>query len=68
MPFERWRLVLPLRLRSLFLGRRLDRELDDELSFHVDRLTERNAALGMTPAEARRVALAAMDGLQRRKE
>ncbi|HEV3058091.1 MAG TPA: ABC transporter permease [Vicinamibacterales bacterium] len=68
MRFERWRLVLPLRLRSLFLGRRLDRELDDELGFHVERLTDRNIDSGMTPTEARRAALAAMDGLQARKE
>ena len=68
MWFERRIRVLRLRLRSVFLRRELDQELDDELAYHVERLTERYVANGASPAEARRAALAAMDGLQQRKE
>lgn len=44
-------------LSALFRKRRLDTELDEELSFHVDSQIEENVATGMTPEEARRVAL-----------
>jgi putative ABC transport system permease protein len=47
---------LRLRLRSLFLRRRVDRELESELRFHVEQLTEENIAGGMAPDEARRMA------------
>jgi hypothetical protein len=45
-----------LRLRSLFFRRHLDRELETELRFHVDPLTEENVANGMARDEARRMA------------
>jgi putative ABC transport system permease protein len=45
-----------LRLRSLFFRRRLDRELETELRFHLDQLTEENIAGGMAADEARRMA------------
>ena len=47
---------LRLRLRSLFFRRHVDRELETELRFHLDQLTEENIAGGMTPDEARRIA------------
>src|SRR5688572_1052590 len=44
------------RLAALARGRRLDRELDDEIRAHLE-LAERDAgARGLTPAEARREA------------
>lgn len=68
MRLERLIHVLRLRARSLFFGRRADQELDDELAYHLDRLTEQYIAGGLTPTDARRAAFAAMDGLQQRKE
>lgn len=47
---------LRLRLRSLFRRRRVDRELESELRFHLDQLTDENIAGGMSPDEARRMA------------
>lgn len=45
------------RLRSVFRRRRLDRELSDELRFHVEMRTRENLAAGMSPEEARYAAL-----------
>ena len=42
-----------LRLRALFAPGRVERELDEELSFHVERETQKLIDEGMTPAEAR---------------
>ena len=47
---------LYLRLRSLFFRRRVDRELESELQFHLDRLTDENMATGMSPGDAFRMA------------
>ena len=47
-----------LRARALFAPRRVERELDDELSFHIERETQKLIAEGMTAAEARAAALA----------
>ncbi len=41
------------RLRNLFSGGRLSRDLDEELSFHLEARSQRNIASGMTPQEAR---------------
>ncbi len=40
----------------MFAPRRTERELDDELAFHIDRETEKLVADGMTTAEARAMA------------
>ena len=56
------------RLRALFRGRVLDRELDEELGFHLEHLIAEHAARGLTPEAARREALVAMGGIERRKE
>ena len=51
------------RLAAGFIGRgRQNCELDDELDFHIAKATERNVRRGMSPDEARRVALAALGG------
>ena len=68
MRFDRWRHIIPLRLRSIFSSGAADRELDDELRFHVELLTEANIAKGMTAAAARTAALRAMGGVEQRKE
>jgi predicted permease len=68
MGLERWRYVLPLRLRSLFRGPAVDRDLDEELQYHLERQIELNIEQGMTPKEARYAALRALDGLEQHKE
>ena len=63
-----WLSVVRLRLRSLFLGRQLDGELDDELQFHVDRQIEEHVARGMPADRARTLALRSIGGVEQRKE
>jgi len=55
--------------KSLFSKRFSDKQLDAELRFHIDEVTEANIAAGMTPEEARRRALIEFGGpLQMREE
>jgi predicted permease len=56
------------RIRALFTGTSLDRELDDELESHVTMLTDENIRRGMSPAEARRDALVRMGARESMKE
>lgn len=65
---ERWMQVLPLRLKSLFRRNRAEAELDEELRYHLEEKTAALVALGMSPEEARRAAVRAMDGIEKRKE
>jgi predicted permease len=48
-----WAKQFLARIRSLFHRDRLDRDLDDELTFHLAQRTEKNRAAGMEAAEAR---------------
>src|ERR671910_642464 len=68
MGIPRWCYQASMRLRALFRGATLDRELDEELYFHVDRLVETNLARGLSPDAARREALLAVGGIEQRKE
>src|SRR5258708_384325 len=61
----RWRYQLPLRLRSLLQGERVDRELRDELRFHLERQIDENLAAGMSPEEARLAARRTLAGIGR---
>ena len=45
---------LLLRLRALAAPRRAERELDEELAFHIARETAKHVANGVNPAEALR--------------
>ncbi|MEO8451238.1 MAG: ABC transporter permease [Gemmatimonadota bacterium] len=56
------------RLRALFQRGALERELSDELHFHVEREAEKNVRLGMTPEEAMRRARVSFGGVERFKE
>ena len=47
-----------LRVRALATPRRVERELDEELAFHIERETQKHLADGMSPADARARALA----------
>jgi putative ABC transport system permease protein len=55
-------------LRGLVRHGTTDRELDDEIRFHIERETEKNVRLGMAPEQARRRALADFGGVRRVKE
>jgi putative ABC transport system permease protein len=56
-----------IRLRRLVL-RREEPELDEELAFHLDQLTDENIAAGMSPNEARRQARIAFGGVERSRQ
>jgi macrolide transport system ATP-binding/permease protein len=68
MRIEHWWFTARLRLRSILLGSRLERELDEELQFHLEHKIEEGIANGLSPKEARYAAMRAMDGLEQRKE
>jgi predicted permease len=68
MRLERWIYTLPLRLRSLFRRNRVERELDEELQYHLNQQIQHNIAAGMTPDEARYAALRAFGGVEQHKE
>src|SRR5688572_29313163 len=57
-----------LKLRTLFRGEQVDRELDEEIRYHVERKTELLIAQGMPPADARYAALRAFGGVELRKD
>ena len=65
---DRWRRIIPLRLRSLFRRRDVESELDEELQYHIEAQTAENIRRGMTPAAARAAALKALGDLELRKE
>src|ERR1700694_3454627 len=64
----RWYTKLALRLRSLFLRQRADRELSDELQFHLQAQIDEYIAQGMEAKEARYAALRTMGGLEQIRE
>jgi predicted permease len=59
---------LKLGLRALFQRDALERELDDELGFHLEKEIEQNVALGMSAEEARLAAVRSFGGVERVKE
>ncbi len=54
--------------KSLFGKGALDAQLDKELRFHIEKLTNDNIAAGMTPEEARRQAVLEFGGREQVKE
>ena len=64
----RWTDKLPLRFQSLFRKNRVERELSDELRFHLEKLVEERVAKGMAPEEARYAALRELGGVEQIKE
>jgi len=56
------------RFLAIFRKRRLDRELDDELRFHIDALIEQNLRRGMSPDQARHEAQRSFGGVEQVKE
>src|SRR5207248_2899538 len=64
----RWISKIRLRVRSLIQRSRVDRELGEELEYHLDELIDYYASTGMSPAEARYQALREMGPIELRKE
>ena len=65
---RRWWIRETLRLRTLLRRGRMERDLDEEMQFHIDHLIEREIAKGLSPVDARNAALRAMEGLEQKKE
>src|SRR5215468_4938950 len=59
---------LKTRLRALAGKSEMERELDEELRYHIERQTEQNIRLGMNPEEARCAARKAFGGVEQAKE
>jgi putative ABC transport system permease protein len=59
---------LGLAARGLFNRPAVERELDDELRFHIEQQTQLYISRGMNPADARRQALVALGGLEPTRE
>jgi putative ABC transport system permease protein len=60
--------TLPLRLRSLRRREEVERELDEEMRYHLERSSEEYLTSGLSPEEARYAALRDMNGIEQRKE
>jgi putative ABC transport system permease protein len=59
-----WLKELAHSLSSIFRRRQKERELSDELQFHLERQIEQNLAAGMSPEEGRYAALRLFGGVQ----
>src|SRR4029079_16797524 len=59
---------LRFRLRAIFRRYAMERELDDELRFHIERETDKYVSAGMPLEEAQRKARIAFGGVGRFKE
>jgi len=55
-------------LRNVFLRKRVESDLDQELQTHLEMLVEENVRAGMTAAEARRAARIELGGIDQVKE
>src|SRR5215510_1797383 len=56
------------KMRALLRRSEVERDLDEELRYHIERQTEQNIRLGMIPEEARRAALKSFGGVEQAKE
>jgi predicted permease len=68
MNTRRWIYAMKMRLRALTRREDVDRELDQELAYHVEMKTKENIASGMNVTEARRLALIEAGGIDQAKE
>jgi predicted permease len=59
---------LRARLRVLLRKSEMERELNEELRYHIEQQTEQNIRLGMNPEEARYAARKAFGGVEQAKE
>ena len=68
VPLQRWFYTVPLRLRSILRRGQVERELNEELQFHLDQRTKHEIASGRTPKDALVQAVQAMEGIEQQKE
>ena len=66
--WQRWIDAIPARLRTLLRGGRTERDLDDELAFHVAMQARAHEQHGLTAAEANRRARVDIGGVEQVKE
>jgi putative ABC transport system permease protein len=59
---------LRTRLRALLRKSEMERDLDEELRYHIEQQTEQNLRLGMNPEEAHTAARKAFGGVEQAKE
>ena len=64
----RWTGTLRLRVRSLFRSSQVERELDEELQYHLQHLVDDYVAAGMSPPDARYKALREMGAIEQRRK
>jgi putative ABC transport system permease protein len=64
----RWFKILRLRMRSLLERDSVERDLADEVQFHLKKQIERNVAAGMNREEARRAALLEFGNVRQQTE
>src|SRR5262249_38247161 len=55
-------------LRALLRRSQAERELDEELRYHIDQQTEQNIRLGMRPEDVRRATRKAFGGVEQAKK
>lgn len=60
--------IVRLRFRSLFLRKKIELELNEELQYHLDRQIEEERAAGKAPDEARYAALKSVRDVEQRRE
>jgi putative ABC transport system permease protein len=65
---SRWLEQLRVALRSIVYRRRAERELDDEMRYHLDLEIEAQRRAGLPPEEARYAALRAMGAIEKNKD
>ncbi|HJZ99533.1 MAG TPA: ABC transporter permease, partial [Candidatus Solibacter sp.] len=63
-----WARVIAARIRGLFGRQGQERELDDEVQFHLELQIDDNIRAGMNPADARYAALRSFGGIDLAKE
>lgn len=68
MTVDRMWQIVRLRLRSLMSGASVDRELDEEIRFHLEQQIQSNLAKGVSPDHATIAATRSFGGLEQRKE
>jgi putative ABC transport system permease protein len=68
MRFWRWLYSIRLRVRTLFRRSQVERELAEELRFHIEQRIDQEIANGFSPEQARAIAVRSLDGIERQKE
>lgn len=68
MHLRRWLSAVPVRLARVFNRSRVDADLDEELSFHLEMETNAAEQRGMSRPEAERLARVALHGVQQTRE